>query len=123
MLSLAPQCAIARADHSNAPRDRRAGRLVGDCCGAGCAIAALDAASGKRPAKQGVGVSGMVIWVPILAVLWIGANAFAWALAVMAGRGDEELQRERAAAEAKPPVDERFSRVGTRVRPRARARS
>jgi hypothetical protein len=66
--------------------------------------------------------AGLVIWVTILAVLWVGAAVFAMALAVMAKRGDEELQREREAAEATPPADERFSRDGTPLRPRARTR-
>jgi hypothetical protein len=63
-----------------------------------------------------------VIWAALLAVLWVAASVFAMALAVMARRGDEQLPREREAAEARPPTDERFSRDGAPVRPRIRAR-
>jgi hypothetical protein len=136
MLPLAACCAIAHGDHAHAPRDRQTAmrHFVDDCGGAGCANAARDAATCAGPARQGVNVSGRrhvpayggvgagrVIWVSILAVLWVGAALFVWALAVMAGRGDEELQREREAAEANQP-GERFSRGGAPVRPRARAR-
>jgi hypothetical protein len=58
----------------------------------------------------------------MLAVLWVAACVFVMALAVMAKRGDEQLPRDRERAEATPPVEERFSRDGTPMRPRARSR-
>jgi hypothetical protein len=66
--------------------------------------------------------AALVIWVTILAVLWVGAAVFAMALAVMARRGDEQLKREREAAEPTSSPDERFSRDGAPMKPRARTR-